>query len=93
MNTMQTATIETEITTTVADALEVVTEMYSDTLAVRRDITAERADRAVTATKTQSATEMLLLLARFHADNDDAVGSSLLAEFAVKFAEHESKVV
>lgn len=57
------------------------------------DITVNRAERAVGATKVQTTTELLLLLARFHADVDDVKGASMLAEFAAKFAEVESTVV
>lgn len=57
-------------------------------------VTAEAAARAVSRTGAQTTTELLLLLAKFHAvEADDLEGAELLAEFARKLAAHEAGLV
>ncbi|RPJ39936.1 MAG: hypothetical protein EHM35_01040 [Planctomycetaceae bacterium] len=81
-------------TISAAEAVAIVETLHSDTLAiVAADITSERADKLVNKGGTQTTTEVLLLLARFHHDVEDKAGSELLARFAVEFAALESKVV
>lgn len=81
-------------TISAVEAVAIVETLHSDTLGVTAaDITSERADKLVNKGGTQTTTEVLLLLARFHADVEDSEGSALLARFAVEFAALESKVV
>lgn len=56
-------------------------------------LTSQRADEMVSRCKVHTTTELLLLLARFHADVDDTAGAEALATFAASFATLESKVV
>ena len=75
-------------------AVAIVATLHSETLGLDAErVTSERADALMTASKAQTTTELLLLLARFHADVDDSEGANLLAAFAVQFAAVESKVV
>lgn len=81
-------------TLSVAEAIAVVDTLHADTLAIDPlELTSDRADAAVARCKVQTTTELLLLLARFHADMGDEIGASLLASFAVQFAAHESATV
>lgn len=54
---------------------------------------AVRGDRAISKAGVQTTTEMLMLLAAFQHDVDDAAGAALLARFAAEFAAHESTIV
>lgn len=81
-------------TISASEAVAIVETLHADSLAITAaDITSERADRLVNKGGTQTTTEVLLLLAKFHADVDDAEGSALLARFAVEFAALECKIV
>lgn len=81
-------------TISASEAVAIVTTLHSDTLGVAAaDVTSARADRVIGKAGVQTTTELLLLLARFHADVDDAAGSEMLARFAVEFATLESAVV
>ena len=81
-------------TISAAEATKIVETLHSDSLGITAaDITSERADKLVNKGGTQTTTEVLLLLARFHADVEDDAGSRLLARFAVEFAALECKVV
>ncbi len=85
---------ESTETITADEAAQIVETLHSDSLGVTvADITSERADKLVNKGGTQTTTEVLLLLARFHADVEDAAGAALLARFAVEFAALECKVV
>lgn len=78
----------------VPEAVSTVCILHSDTLGLlETDITSEKADKFVSKAHIQTTTEVLLLLARFHADNDDSEGAALLAKFAVEFADHERGTV
>lgn len=71
-----------------------VASEHADTLGVDAStITSQRADAAMQSAGVTTTTELLLLLARFHADVDDKAGSDMLAAFAVTFAALECKVV
>ncbi len=81
-------------TITPAEAVAIVATLHNDTLALEAgSVTAERADAAVSKSGTQTTTELLLLLARFHGDTGDARGAEMLARFAVEFATVESTLV
>ncbi len=54
---------------------------------------AQRGERAISKAGVQTTTELLMLLAAFHQDVEDAAGAALLARFAAEFAAHESTVV
>jgi hypothetical protein len=67
---------------------------HADTLAVDPSgLTVKRAHKVMLATKVQTTTELLMLLALFHADLDDKHGAILLAEFAAQFASIEALAV
>lgn len=90
------ATNQAEVTEsfTPAEAVAIVATLHSDTLGMRAEVvTSERAETVMARTNVQTTTELLLLLARFHQDVDDSAGAAMLAEFAVRFAAVESKVV
>ncbi len=79
---------------TLENTVQSITTEYADTLAIESAaITSKRADAVMTKVGVQTTTELLLLLARFHADVDDAAGSEMLAAFAAKFAAVESQAV
>ena len=79
---------------TAAEAVKIVETLHSDSLGVvAADVTSERADKLVNKSGVQTTTELLLLLARFHADVDDTAGANMLASFAVQFAAVECEVV
>lgn len=79
---------------TLPEALAIITTLHADTLGLdTATVTAARADAVMAHSKVQTTTELLLLLARFHAGVDDPAGSALLARFAVEFAALESTVV
>lgn len=80
-----------------ADALTIVSTLHSDTLAIEPgDVSGERAEKIVNRLNMHTTTEMLLILAKFHADleeDGDTRCSEMLARFAVEFAALESTVV
>lgn len=81
-------------TISAVEAAALVETTHSDSLGIEASaITSERADKLVNKSGAQTTTELLLLLARFHADVEDSRGAALLAEFAVRFAELEATVV
>lgn len=90
------ATNRAELTEVITpeQAVATVATLHCDTLGLDAErVTSERADAMMSASKAQTTTELLLLLARFHADVDDSEGANLLASFAVQFAAIEAKVV
>lgn len=81
-------------TISTAEAVAIVSTLHSDTLALQpADVTSERADAVVNGSNTQTTTELLLLLAKFHSDVEDQRAADMLAAFAVQFAAYESTVI
>ena len=80
-------------TITAEAAVAIVTTLHDGLGIEARTITTARADQLCNKSGTQTTTELLLLLARFHADVEDRAGSELLARFAVEFAALEATVV
>lgn len=67
---------------------------HADTLGLdTATITHRRADSIVNASKAQTTTELLLLLARFHEGVEDKAGAEMLARFASEFATLEATVI
>mgnify|MGYP001566253367 CR=1 FL=1 len=85
--------VESSESITSNEAIAIVATLHEALSIDAATITSDRASLIVERTKVQTTTELLLLLARFHADVDDTAGSNLLAAFAVQFAAVESKVV
>jgi hypothetical protein len=99
--TMNTTTIAPESATesaetiTADEAVAIVTTLHSEVLGItaETDLSHKRADALLTAARVDTTTELLLLLARFHTDVDDAAGAAMLARFAVEFAALEATVI